>query len=178
VSFGARGELIFRSLAKGDALARIKTDGTGLERIPTESFLEKGDVSPDGEWVIVRGPATSGYPVGEAVAVSIRGGRPRTICRGNADSCTTAGWSPDAKFFYVGSHVNRTTFAIPVPAGKAIPDFPVGGITDLRQAAALPGGADDRRGPDLAGIRPLNLRVHEDKGLALSAIVVAGGKWS
>ena len=62
MSFGADGELIFRSLAKGNALARIKTDGTGFERIPTVSFLDKGEVSPDGEWVIIHAPATGGSP--------------------------------------------------------------------------------------------------------------------
>jgi hypothetical protein len=133
VSFGAPGELIFRSLAKGNALARIKTDGTGFERIPTVSFLEKGEVSPDGEWVIIRAPATSGPPVGEALAVPMRGGVPRTICRG-----CTAGWSPDGRFFYIG-YLNGTSFAMPVPAGKTFPDFPVGGIADLKQAAAIPG---------------------------------------
>ena len=102
VSFGAPGELIFRSLAKGNALARIKTDGTGFERIPTASFLDKGEVSPDGEWVIINAPATSGNPVVETLAVPIRGGVPRTVCRGDADTCT-AGWSPDGKYFYVGS---------------------------------------------------------------------------
>ena len=63
VSFGAPGELIFRSLAEGNALARIKTDRTSFERIPTVSFLDKGDVSPDGEWVIIHAPATSEDPV-------------------------------------------------------------------------------------------------------------------
>jgi dipeptidyl aminopeptidase/acylaminoacyl peptidase len=138
VSFGAPGELIFRSLAKGSALARIKTDGTGFERIPTASFLSKGDVSPDGTWVIVKAPATSGPPVAEALAVPLHGGAPRAICRGDADTCT-AGWSPDGKFFYVGSRTNRRTFAIPVPAGAAFPDIPLGGITDLKRAATLPG---------------------------------------
>ena len=138
VSFGAPGELIFRSLAEGNALARIKTDGTGFERIPTASFLAKGDVSPDGKMVIIRAPATSGPPVAEALAVPIHGGVPRTICRGDADTCT-AGWSPDGKFFYVGSHTNRRTFVLPVPAGKALPDFPAGGITDLKQALTVPG---------------------------------------
>jgi len=138
VSFGAPQELIFRSLAQGNALARIKTDGTGFERIPTASFLEKNDVSPDGEWVIIRAPATSDNPVVETLAVPIHGGVPRTICRGAADSCL-GGWSPDGKFLYVASHLNRRTFAIPVPPGKAIPDFSVGGITDLKRAPALPG---------------------------------------
>jgi WD40 repeat protein len=137
VSFGAPGELIFRSLAEGNALARIKTDGTGFERIPTVSFLEKGDVSPDGEWVIIPTPATSDHPVYENLAVPIRGGVPRTVCR-DTGPCT-ARWSPDGNFFYIGSNLTRRTFAIPLPAGKALPDFSGGGITDLKQAAALPG---------------------------------------
>ena len=144
VSFGAPGELIFRSLAEGNALARIKTDGTGFERIPTVSFLGKGDVSPDGEWVIIRAPATSGHPVLETLAVPIRGGLPRTVCFGDADGCT-ASWAPDGNFFYVGSDWKtspsfpRKTFAIPVPAGKALPDLSAEGITDLERAVSLPG---------------------------------------
>jgi len=140
VSFGAPGELIFRSLAKGNALARIKTDGTGFERVPTVSILDKRDVSPDGEWVIITAPPTGDRPVVEVMAVPIRGGVPKRIC----ELCTT-GWSQDGKFFYVAGDVKTSTsstrraFAIPVPAGQALPDFPVGGITDLTWAAALPG---------------------------------------
>ncbi len=136
VSFGAPGELIFRSLAKGNELARIKTDGTGFERIPTASFLEKGEVSPDGEWVIIKAPATSGNPVAETLAVPIRGGVPTTVCRADADTCT-AGWSPDGSGFYVGDPMK--TFAIPVPSGKVLPELPVGGITELKRAMAIPG---------------------------------------
>jgi Tol biopolymer transport system component len=144
VSFGAPGELIFRSLAKGTALARIKTDGTGFERISTVSFLDKGDVSPDGEWVIINSLTTSDHPGLERLAVPIRGGVPRTVCHGDADTCT-AGWSQDGNYLYVGSDLKtspsfaRRTFAIPVPAGKALPDLPAGGITDFKRAAALPG---------------------------------------
>jgi hypothetical protein len=143
VSFGAPGELIFRSLAKGNALARIKTDGTGFERIPTASFLEKGEVSPDGEWAVIRAPATGDHPVLETLAVPIRGGIPRIVCRGNEDACT-AGWSPDGKIFYVGglktsSSFARRTFAIPVPAGKALPDLSVEGISDPKRTVAIPG---------------------------------------
>jgi serine/threonine protein kinase len=140
VSFGAPGELIFRSRAKGNALARIKTDGTGFELVPTISVLDKRDVSPDGEWVIIQSPATGDRPVVEVAAVPIRGGVPRRVC----DTCT-AGWSQDGKFFYVSGDLKtsrsatRRTVAIPVPAGKPLPDFPVGGIADLTRAAALPG---------------------------------------
>jgi hypothetical protein len=134
--------LIFRSLAKGNALARIKTDGTGFERIPTVSFLGKGDVSPDGEWAIISAPATTGNPVAETLAIPIRGGTPRTVCRGDADVCAT-GWSQDGKFFYVAPKTSPSfagrIFAIPVPAGNALPDLSGGGIADLKRAVALPG---------------------------------------
>jgi Tol biopolymer transport system component len=52
VSFGADGDLVFRSLAKKtDVLVRIKKDGSGRESV-TVPILEKASVSPDGAWVI------------------------------------------------------------------------------------------------------------------------------
>ena len=98
VSFGAAGELIFRSLGENNALVRIKTDGTGRERIPTVSVLAKGDVSPDGEWVIIRAPGTGKDAVLATLAVPIHGGVPKIICY-----ICSATWSTDGKFFYVGS---------------------------------------------------------------------------
>ena len=57
VSFGADGDLIFRSLEeKTNGLVRIKKDGSGRERITTAPILEKFGVSPDGKWVIVFSP--------------------------------------------------------------------------------------------------------------------------
>ena len=140
VSFGAPGELIFRSLAGGNALARIKTDGTGFERIPTGSFLDKRDVSPDGEWVIIGAPATKEHLDFETLAVPIRGGIPIKVCY-----VCSATWSPDGKFLYVGSILSAgptltgRTFAMPVPPGKALPHLPVGGIDVLDRAVGLPG---------------------------------------
>jgi hypothetical protein len=80
------------------------------------------------------------------MAVPIRGGVPKRIC----ELCTT-GWSQDGKFFYVAGDVKTSTFsarrafAIPVPAGQALPDLPVGGITDFARAAALPGTGRSRK---------------------------------
>jgi hypothetical protein len=90
--------------------------------------------------VIIHAPAPGDRTQVEVLAVPIRGGVPRRVC----DNCST-GWSQDGKFFYVTGDLKtstssaRRTFAIPVPAGKALPDFSVGGITDLKQVAALPG---------------------------------------
>jgi len=52
----------------------------------------------------------------------------------------------------LAGHANRRTFAIPVPAGKAIPDFSVGGITDLKLAVTLPGARTIEEG--LIGLGP------------------------
>ena len=143
VSFGAPGELIFRSRAQGNALARIKLDRTHPVRIPTVSFLNKGDVSPDGEWVIIYAPATGEHPVLETLAVPLRGGTPIKIC---TDCWST--WSADGKFLYVGSTLSAVptltpltgrTLALPLPAGKALPHLPVGGINVLDRTAGVPG---------------------------------------
>jgi hypothetical protein len=155
VSFGAPGELIFRSLAKGNALAWIKTDGTGFERVPNVTVQDKRDVSPDGEWVIVHAPPTGDRLVVEVMAVPIRGGVPKRIC----EICTT-GWSQDGKFFYVAGDVKTSTsstrraFAFPLPPGQALPDFPVGGITDLTRTAALLGARTTEEGVISPGSDP------------------------
>jgi hypothetical protein len=149
VSFGAPGELIFRSLAQGSALARIKAGRTAFERIPTESFLEKGEVSPDGEWVIILAPATRGRPVVETLAVPLRGGVPIKLC----DTCR-ADWSPDGKTFYLNATLDPRTFAIPLPDGKVLPDLPVGGINALDGALNLPGALTIERGLISSGSDP------------------------
>ena len=129
MSFGPAGELIFRSLGESNALVRIKTDGTGRERIPTVSLLAKGDVSPDGEWVIIRAPGIGKEAVLATLAVPINGGASRIICY----ACW-ATWSADGKFFYVGTNLSASstpagkTLAIPVPAGSSLPELPAAGI--------------------------------------------------
>jgi hypothetical protein len=140
VSFGAAGELIFRSVGESNALVRIKRDGTGRERIPTVSVLEKGEVSPDGEWVIIRAPGTGKDAVLATLAVPIHGGVPKIICY-----VCSATWSPDGKFYYVGSDQSAfatsagRTLAIPVLVGQSLPDLPAAGISVADGAVGLPG---------------------------------------
>ena len=124
MSLGADGDLVFRSLAeKSDVLVRIKKDGSGREPLTTVPMLEKGSVSPDGEWVTVFG-------AGGLLAVPLHAGATRKIC---AAPCRAV-WSSDGRFFYV--HGDRrtsaaspgTTLAIPVPVGESLPDLPASGI--------------------------------------------------
>ena len=125
VSFGANGDLVFRSLEeKTNGLVRIKEDGSGRVRITTAPILEKFGVSPDGEWVIVLSPVAGENLSSAVLAVPTRGGAHRKICVGDCLS----GWSSDGKFFFVAISGGKT-LVIPVPAGKSLPDFPASGIS-------------------------------------------------
>jgi Tol biopolymer transport system component len=136
VSFGADGDLVFRSLGeKSDVLVRIKKDGNGREPLATVPILEKGSVSPDGEWVTV-------FNAGGLFSVPLHAGATRKIC----DAPCRAEWSSDGRFFYV--HVDRRdttlaspgeTLAIPVPSGKSLPDLPASGIDLSAGGFELPG---------------------------------------
>jgi eukaryotic-like serine/threonine-protein kinase len=128
VSFGADGDLIFRSLEeKSNGLVRIKKDGKERERITTLPVLDKFGVSPDGEWVIIASPEAGEDAIGATLAVPIRGGSPQKIC---VPDCP-AGWSADGRFLYVENFAKESanslgkTLAIPVPAGKSLPNLPI-----------------------------------------------------
>ena len=99
MSFAGDEHLTFRSLEeKTNLLVRIQKDGRGREQITAAPVLDKGGVSPDGEWVLISSPGAGVAAVPATLAVPIRGsGPPRKIC---APTCQ-AGWSSDGKFFYV-----------------------------------------------------------------------------
>jgi len=162
VSFAGDGHLIFRSLEeKTNLLVRIQKDGMGREQITAATVLDKGGVSPDGEWVLVGSPGAGVDAIPATIAVPIRGnGPPRKIC---APTCQ-AGWSSDGKFFYVSLDPSAAAtspgtpgkvLAIPVPTGKALPELPVSGINVAAAVAELPGTRVIEHGSLLTGPDPL-----------------------
>jgi hypothetical protein len=161
VSFAGDGHLIFRSLEeKTNLLIRIQKDGGGREQITTVPVLDKGGVSPDGEWVLVGSPGAGADAIPATLAVPIRGNAPaRKIC---APTCQ-AGWSSDGKFFYVSLDPSAAAIspgtpgkvlAIPVPAGKALPELPASGINVAAAVAELPGIRVIEHGSLLTGPDP------------------------
>ena len=123
VSFSPDGNLVFRSLeGETNWLVRIKRDGKERERITTVPVLEKRDVSPEGEWVIVASPGAGDDVSVSMLAVPVHGGAPKMICK-----CLSAGWSSDGKVFYVESAKTGgapgKTLAIPVRAGQIAAGF-------------------------------------------------------
>ena len=133
VSFGADGHLVFRSLEeKTNLLVRIKKDGTGRERITTAPILDKYGVSPDGEWVIVLSPG-AGVDVGNARRAHPTAAPPRKICDANLPGRMV--FRREDLLCVAGPAVAATSLgktqvlAIPVPAGKSLPDLPASGIS-------------------------------------------------
>jgi hypothetical protein len=136
VSFGAQGDLVFRSLeGPRNCPARIKKDGSGREPVTSAPILEKFGLSPDGEWVTaLTGP-------GQLSLMPLNGGAPKKLC----PTPCRAVWASDGRFLYVeidrGSSAASPgkTLAIPVPAGKSLPDLPASGIDSVAAVSELPG---------------------------------------
>ena len=106
----------------------------------TTPILEKFGVSPDGEWVTVFSPGSVENDLPATIAVPTHGGAPKKIC---PPGCQ-AWWSSDGKFFYVSlDRASATspgkTLAIPVPAGKSLPDLPASAIDWAVELVKLPG---------------------------------------
>src|SRR5262249_55493313 len=132
VSFGADGELVFRSLDGTSTFpVRIKKDGSGREPVTTVPILEKSGVSPDGNWVSAFSTGTTTNAPAGFLAIPLHGGAPKKLC--GASDCRAV-WSHDGRFLYVdmtgissGPFAGKS-IAIPIPAGKSFPDLPAAGL--------------------------------------------------
>ena len=136
VSFGTDGELVFRSLEGATTFpVRIKKDGSGRQPVTTVPILEKGSVSPDGNWVAAFSLGTTSGALGTGILamIPLHGGAPKTLCTGSSSICRAV-WSHDGRFLYVdmtavsSGEFARKSVAIPIPAGKSLPDLPAAGL--------------------------------------------------
>ena len=130
VSFGEPGELVFRELGpKANYLARIKTDGTGLERVLDQPIADKGAVSPDGAWAVFFPGRGDLRETDASLAVSLKDGTQKIVC---IDFCQPV-WSPDGAFLYVttnpDSHSDSVTLVLPVHRGEGLPALPPAGLS-------------------------------------------------
>jgi len=141
--FGPEGEVLFRLTdGKDYFLAKMKADGSGRTKILPAPILDLFGASPDGRFLVVGiplpGSKTPG--VGHIAAVAVDGGSVRSI----ASDFSQVSWSPDGKYFYIGTLPSQTnpsgaTLVIPVPSGQSIPDLPASGIDPASKALAIPG---------------------------------------
>jgi hypothetical protein len=140
VSFGSADELIFRSLeGSANRLVRVSKDGTRRQGIDGPPLQEKGEVSPDGRWVIVYSPGSGASEPVTTFAVPVDGGAARRICIPYCD----VGWSADGRFLTVGVNLDLATgapartLAIPLDETSAVPELPGRGLHAIFEYAAL-----------------------------------------
>jgi Tol biopolymer transport system component len=138
VSFGSAGELIVRSIgAPANAVLRISEDGARRQPIDAPAVHEKGEVSPDGSWVIVYSPGSSATEPVATFAVPVAGGPARRICLPYCD----VGWSADGRFFNIGVDLDLATGApsqtlvIPLAEASPVPELP--GLHAIFEYASL-----------------------------------------
>jgi eukaryotic-like serine/threonine-protein kinase len=139
VGFTGAGELVFRQLsAHANYLARIKTDGTGLERIIDEPILGAHFTSPDGHWATISGIGARHV----TLAVSLIDRTQKAICVG---PCVPR-WSADGASLFVTMHPTPAhaspTLVFPIPPGAGLPALPAEGL-------------GQHAGEELAGIRKI-----------------------
>jgi Tol biopolymer transport system component len=158
-SFAGVTDVVFRQLGeKISYLARVHTDGTGLERISETPIIEKTATSPDGAWAVVAGFHDPSKPAG-TYAVSLRDRSRRILCVG---PCQVK-WSLDGKFLFVSvtraaSDAQNTlttagrTLVFPLPRGLDGVSIPADGfdptIGQLNGIAVIP---RDQVSPGLDG---------------------------
>jgi hypothetical protein len=120
--FGNRGDLLFRAAdGRFNYVYRVKEDGTGRQKAISDPIVFLAAVSPDGQWIIALAALSGGEATTALLAYPAGGGLPRRVCEG----CQVA-WDFGAKHLYVG--IDNTTYAVPLPPGKALPDLPVAGL--------------------------------------------------
>ena len=159
VSFGPGDELIFRSFeAPANTIVRISKDGSRRRLIEGPPVHEKGEASPDGQWVIVYSQGSGATEPVATFAVPVDGGPARRICLPYCD----VGWSADGQFFRIGVDLDLATGApgrtlvIPLARASAVPELPtsVHAIFEYADLAKQPGVAVLQHGGVTIGSDP------------------------
>jgi hypothetical protein len=136
--FGPDDDVFF--MARGvPGLHRVMPDGTGRRTILPDVDGWLYDISPDGQWAAIGGS-------GLIRMHPLDGGAIVTLCR----ECTTlgagdrgitpyvVGWSRTGTFLYLHAFATtRSTYAIPLQPGRALPALPDGGGRPIEDVVAF-----------------------------------------
>lgn len=136
--FGPDDDVVFQaSEGNKNFLFRTKLDGSGRTKVSDIPIIHFMGTSPDGLFAVAIAP-TNGLPTTAMIAVPVQGGPIVKICPA---ICNLAKWSPDGSRFYVEplgqSTQGGATAAIPVLAGKSLPELPASGFSSPQDFAGL-----------------------------------------
>jgi len=141
--FGPSGDVLF--LAKdgeNQFLFRIRGDGSGLQKVTSETIQDIYSVARGGEWVSGLGTITGKDPGSFVFAYSTAGRSPVPIC---SAPCMVQ-FAPDSKFLYLSiaeGWMNYSgsgrTYVLATQPGSVFPKLPPGGFESEAEIAAVPG---------------------------------------
>ncbi len=144
--FGANGEIFFHFHASGLAsafVARVGTDGKGLQKITDEPITLLKGISPDRAWLL--GTRLRGDNA-DVVAFRVDGGTPIPIfLPGAAPGDSPVEWSSDDRSMFImlqssiGNAENGRTYVVPLSPGRFFPSIPQGGFRSQEEIAKIPG---------------------------------------
>ena len=131
--FAPNGEIYFAGgEGEGMYLQKIKSDGTGLQRIIPDKAMFLYDISPDGNWLAVWTSARTDIKI-----YRTDGSDSKLVCAG----CASGGaeergitppivsWSRDGKEFYLYSENLHQIYAVALKPGQPLPPIPPSGIS-------------------------------------------------
>jgi hypothetical protein len=136
VKFGPNRDLVFRAIeGHVNSVDRIGLDGQNRVRLWDRNVIDIFGTSRDGQWVIFGG--RFGDDDSGVLALPVQGGEPRRLCRG---VCVPE-WSPDGALLYLSTRVDSPgpVVVVPLPQGRAFPDFPAGTADGMTHWRTLPG---------------------------------------
>jgi serine/threonine protein kinase len=137
--FGSDDEVYFRGPeGKLWYLYELKLDSGQVRKFIDEQAVNSPTVSPDGQWILSSVSVADKETTTVLKAFPKNGGAPVTIC----PSCFLK-WTRDQKHlffsFNAGNGLGETsTFVIALAPGKALPEFPPGGVESEAQVRKLP----------------------------------------
>jgi len=116
------GELVFRAIEGGsNYLYRMKTDGSGRQKISPERILDIFDVSPDGRWAAVATPGSGDEEqinLGTTKAFAVDGIASVSVCAGYC----IFNWDTSGGFIYLSYPAERgMILAFPVMHDSGLP---------------------------------------------------------
>lgn len=160
--FLADGDVVVRSVEGGaNFLYRMKSDGSGRQKITAQRVIDVTSVSPDGRWVVASSPGPDTEHYTDTSAFATDGSKTVALCQG---FCVMM-WDTAGKFAYLNYKevaAKKGVYAMPVQ-GDGLPKVPSGGFTRKEEIAnanltAIPQNLESAVSPSLYAYLVQNMR--------------------
>ena len=158
--FGQNDEIFFLRLEGNSAYVyRVHEDGTGVEKVIEQPVAALVGISRDKQWLVAKIPGNEGS---STQAIPVSGGPPVKVTEsgGFGQDDHKVLWPAEGNQIFIrvitasNSYVVGRTYVIPLPAGRALPQIPVGGFKSEAEIAGLRGAQVINEYGVIPGARP------------------------